>query len=487
MIPSWIGAIVFVLGCMLYQRGLLALLGLVLGCSLFGGSAALFLPALGGSSIPPNLLALGFLLLRLVREPGVKAYIRESLQSNLLLLIFCTYAAVGAFLLPRIFNGAMQVYPMQPPKSNYLFFTELLRPTSQNITTSVYMVAAFFTVFAAGGVARFAGLPTKAARLFANIAILHCILGILVIVLTAAKLTFILDLVRNANYGQLSQQAGGFVRISGFFPETSAFASFGGPLLILMAECWIRDIEVRKTGFAALFMAIILLLSTSSAAYVCLGAYGLLFALRVVFLPSTIGPRKIFAVAGFVLVGALVVVSVIALFPQVSHALLDVAKDMTVGKAATSSGRQRAFWAQQGITAFGVSHGLGIGPGSFRSSSLFTAILGATGVVGLASFLTYLLVVLKPLNHSTYGRLVTPNGMTADFGGACAVASILGLVPDMVSSPTPVPSFLFCVLAGFAITLRGAGRHYSGRTDGSPPARSSNPSRKQPQSGRNHR
>jgi len=456
MIPSWIGVLVFVLGCLLYRRGIFALFGLVLGCALFGGSAALFLPSLGGSSISPSILALGFLLLRVIFQPGALACVRSAVRSNLLLLIFCAYGALGAFILPRVFSGAMQVFPMRPPSDGYLFFTEPLRPTSQNITHSVYMVVAFMTTFAAGAVARIAGAPTKAARLFANLTIAHCLLGVLVVLLTSAKLTFIVDLVRNANYGQLTQQAGAFARISGFFPEASGFASFGGPLLVLMAECWIRDIEARKTGFAAVLMAALLLLSTSSSAYVCLAVYGLLFALRIVLLPSTVGPRKILAIAGFGLAAAAVVVSIAALFPDLFSDFVDVAKDMTVGKAESSSGRQRAFWAQQGITAFSVSHGLGIGVGTFRSSSLFTAMLGSAGVVGVGTFFAYLLVVLKPLNHSTYGKLRGPNGVSADFGGACAVAAVVGLAPDMVGSPTPVPSFLFCVLAGFAISLRGA-------------------------------
>jgi hypothetical protein len=456
MIPSWIGVVVFVLGCLLYRRGMFALFGLVLGCSLFGGSAALFLPALGGSSIPPNLLALAFLLVRVIRQPGVEAYGRSAVRSNLLLIIFCAYSALGAFVLPRLFNGAMQVYPMRPPGGGYLFYTEPLRPTGQNITTSVYMIATFLAAFASGAVARLAGAPTKAAKLFANLTIAHCALGVLVVLLTAAKLTLILDLVRNANYGQLSQQAGAFVRISGFFPEASGFASFGGPLLVLMAECWIRDIDARRTGFAALLMAVLMMLSTSSSAYVCLAVYGVLFALRVLLLPSTVGPRKVLAVAAVAFTALLAALSMAAAFPDLFADFIDVVKDMTVGKAETSSGRQRAFWAQQGITAFGVSHGLGIGPGSFRSSSLITAILGATGVIGVASFVGYMLAVLKPLNQSTYGKLRVPNSVAADFGGACAVAAIVGLAPDMVGSPTPVPPFLFSILAGFAVSLRGA-------------------------------
>ena len=165
MIPSWIGVAVFVLGCLLYRRGMFALFGLVLGCSLFGGSAALFLPALGGSSIPPNLLALAFLLVRVIRQPGVQAYGRSAVRSNLLLIIFCAYSALGAFVLPRLFNGAMQVYPMRPPGGGYLFYTEPLRPTGQNITTSVYMIAAFLAAFVGAPARRATAPDAKAAKI----------------------------------------------------------------------------------------------------------------------------------------------------------------------------------------------------------------------------------------------------------------------------------------------------------------------------------
>ena len=57
---------------------------------------------------------------------------------------------------------------------------------------------------------------------------------------------------------------------------------------------------------------------------------------------------------------------------------------------------------------------------------------------------------------SPYGKLRAPNAIAADFGGACAVAAIVGLAPDFVGSPTPVPPFLFSILAGFAVALRGA-------------------------------
>ena len=48
--------------------------------------------------------------------------------------------------------------------------------------------------------------------------------------------------------------------------------------------------------------------------------------------------------------------------------------------------------------------GLGIGPGSFRSSSLLAAILGSMGLIGLVCFAVHLWRVLQPGRLSTWGE-----------------------------------------------------------------------------------
>jgi hypothetical protein len=458
VIPSWIGLVILVIGFILYRYSLATLLAFLLASSLLAGSAAIFLPALGGSSITPAYVALGFVMAKVVLTPAYRLLALQALRENWLLVLFVGYGAMTAFLLPRIFAGQIYITPLRPPESNNPFATESLRPTSQNITTCIYLVGSLLITICAAVVARATKNVERLVVIFSYITIAHVLTGLLVLAMQLAGNTVLLDLIRNANYAQLTQDAGGFTRISGFFPETSSYSAFGVSLLVLMGECWIRDILPRRTGPTAVAMGVVLLISTSSTAYLGLGVYGLVSVLRIIFFPFGIGARKIATLLGFGIAAVFVGLAMSAALPRLVGTFVEVMLDMTVRKGESESGLQRAFWAAQGFDAFRVSYGLGIGAGSFRSSSLLTAIMGSLGVVGLVSFFLYVLVVFKPFNRSTYGRTLVPNGLAIDLGGACAVAALVGLAPEFFGSPAPIPGFWFSVLAGVSVSLRaGAG------------------------------
>jgi hypothetical protein len=137
---------------------------------------------------------------------------------------------------------------------------------------------------------------------------------------------------------------------------------------------------------------------------------------------------------------------------------------MTLDKAESFSGRQRLFWAGQGITAFITSHGLGIGPGSFRSSSLATAILGSTGIVGACAFVLHAVRAVAPLAASTWSR---SGDRDRDVAAAAAWSVVVAIGVASVSSPSCDPGLAFAVLSGSAIALRTGGkpgdRHRSGK------------------------
>ena len=142
--------------------------------------------------------------------------------------------------------------------------------------------------------------------------------------------------------------------------------------------------------------------------------------------------------------------------PRLLHTFTDMISHMTLDKADSVSGRQRRFWAEQGIEAFKVTWGLGVGAGSFRSSSLATAIMGSMGVVGLITFVVYVWTALKPLRGTTFGgRQASPEQA---LGASCGWALIAGLIPAIVASPSPDPGLLFGVMGGIAIALRRSPR-----------------------------
>jgi len=430
--------------------GLRSAFAFLIAMGLLGGSAALNLPALGGSSIQPAQFALLFVYLRILTpRGGFLGLLPDSIRANLWLVLFTLYGIAAALILPRLFAGAIDVYPMRAPNYATIFYREPLAPSPQNITAMVFLAGSLMIALSAWCTCRIQGGVNTLISTVIWVGWAHIALGIFAAVAANTPADMILEELRNANYSQLNQETSGFVRISGLFPETSAFASFGFAIFVLCAELWLRSIRPKATGTLVLAMFAILFMSTSSTAYISLFVYALTIVLRIILLPGSI--RKIPTL--LLLVGssvfALAVLSVV--YPEFSHSIYQMVLDMTVRKSDSDSGNQRLFWTLQGLEALWVSGGLGIGPGSYRSSSMLVSIVGTMGVFGAFTFLMYLAKVLQPGRESTWQITDSPE---ATVGGALAVAAVVSLVPAAIGASSPHPDMLFCIFAGAALALR---------------------------------
>ncbi|WP_166746616.1 hypothetical protein [Sphingomonas aerolata] len=154
-------------------------------------------------------------------------------------------------------------------------------------------------------------------------------------------------------------------------------------------------------------------------------------------------------------------------YPRLVAEFGDMITHFTLEKSQSQSSEQRQFWSLIGYRAFLESYGLGIGAGSFRSSSLITAIMGSMGVIGIVCFVSYLLQVFKPLRLSTY---VSPADPRAAVGAAASWVCFASMVPAAVGSPTPDPGVLFAVFAGAALALRPAVSRKPQRIQAGPPS-----------------
>jgi hypothetical protein len=198
-------------------------------------------------------------------------------------------------------------------------------------------------------------------------------------------------------------------------------------------------------------MAVALLISTSSTAYVTLAGYSAAFVLRTLVVPWGLPFRKVVILAVLILGFVSLILAMIAFDPSLFDRFTHILSIMTIEKSESFSGQQRAFWAKQGLDAFVASAGLGIGAGSFRSSSLVTAILGSMGVIGITAFLAHLARAFKPLHATTW------HGLTASrhaVGAAASWTCILMLMPAAVASPSPDPGVLWAIFTGLALGLR---------------------------------
>ncbi len=448
MIPTVYGVIVLVIGGYLMRRPMVWMLSFFIISTLFGGASAIDLPALGGSSVQPNLLVLVLLGVRIVlSDPKSLRGLGGSMQLNLMLVAYCLYGAITAFLLPKVFYHQLELVPMG---AAYLG-PQPIAFSSQNITTAFYLLGTGFAAIAASLIAQDPRSPRIMVNTFIFVTWAHVATGIADLALNAVHLGSLLDIFRNAHYEQLNQAILSVHRISGIMPEPSNYSAYGIVLLVVMGEFWIRGVASRASGPAALAMLILLILTTSTTAYAGVGVYAITLIARILLVPTARGSRQALVVGGLLFTSVVAGLGAMMFIPAIAEKAIDIVKFATVAKASSDSGEQRASWARAGLEAFVSTHGIGVGVGTFRSSGLFSAILGSMGLMGAILFGVYLLQAFKPLQPSTYRvRVSAP----LCFGAAASWAILMSVVSSALSSASPDPGAMFGVIAGLAVAWR---------------------------------
>jgi len=450
MVPTYLGVIVVLIGVLLMFAPISATLIFTVYCSLFGAAAAIQVPALGGSSIQPAHLALGFLGLRLLFSRLATQHDLLLAQRSGFLVAYCLYGAITAFILPKIFDNAMAVAPMRAPSSG-IYDVYPLHFGPQNITAAFYLIGTLVACVCAAMTARRALQPHTIVIASIVLVWCHIAFGLLDVGLSAIGHGDWLNIVRNGNYAQLSQSIGEIKRIAGTFTETSAYSGYAFMWLVLMSELWLRNVMPNATGLAAVALAAILLFTTSSTAYVSLAAYAIILAARLFATPMNLPLPKGIALFAVLFLSATLALVLAVVSPAFWDMATSIVEKMTVGKMQSNSGIQRSLWAKQGFDAFKLSYGLGIGAGSFRSSSIVSAVLGSVGVVGALAFLAHLRALLDPFAARTYSVRQSPEEAVPS---AIAWALVIGLVPALFGAPGPDPGLVFGVMSGISLGLR---------------------------------
>jgi hypothetical protein len=445
------GILVLLIGGVIMLRGsTMGMLTFVMLTTLMGGSAAFNLAT--GSSILPSIEAVMLLAVRCVmptyRPIGT---LRSALGANLPLLLFTFYGVAGALVLPFVFAGSMDVAPLRPIFSVDPFATAPLGFTPQNLTAGGYLFTTMLGAVCAYVAVQAPGAEHRIARIGAIMAITHALIGFASVIVAGTPLAAVLDFFRNAQYNQLDQEIGGLSRMNGIFAEASNYAGYGFIYFVFVTEMWLRDVDRRWTGRAALLLLSALVLSTSTTGYIGIAGYVAILTFRQVLFPATIALSKLVSIAIALLTVVVGTLALLAIRPEYLKVVDLVYRMMIVNKSESESGLVRLMWARQGIEAFWVSGGLGVGVGSFRSSSLGTAILGAMGVVGVATYGAQLLRVIQPLRKSTFHRT---DNIRMDVGVAAAWTVIAMSLPQFVSAPSPDPGLNWGLLVGIALGLR---------------------------------
>jgi hypothetical protein len=448
MEPTIIGIFVTLGGLAVSARSLTAVLSFVLFCSLLGGAS---IADMGGSSIPPADFALLFLGSRLVISRAFRfSYIATAFWQNVFFTSYCLYSAITAMLLPRIFANHIDIVPMRSLALS-IYSVVPLHMSMQNATTAFYILGTLFAAMAASIIVWVERSQAMVIRVIVTVTWLHIFFGVLGALLAAGGHSDWLDFVRNGNYAQLSQSTDGVQRIAGLFPEASAYVAFGFFFFAFNAELWLRNVRSDSSGVAALAMLAILLCSTSSTAYVSIAVYALALLLRFMVTPMHLPVRKMFWLLGLAFVGLFAALVIAVAFHSFGNEILKIVDHATIHKANTLSGRQRLIWAEQGFRAFRVTYGLGIGVGSFRSSSLLSAVLGSTGIIGITLLFGAFLGVLRIFRTHSHDLRGSPTDRVAN---AAAWGAVMGIIPAFITAPGADPGIIFGIFCGIAVGCR---------------------------------
>lgn len=450
MIPTIFGYLIFAAGLLLMPATITSMLALVLISSLLGAASAIDLPSMGGANVTPASLALIFLVLRILLSPASRfSVVAMAFRQNVFLAFFCVYGAATAFLFPSLFFHLMSVPQLRTVLGEDLFATSPVEFSTQNITTAVYLLGTFLA-FLSACIAF--GLEHDGKR-FLSIAIFvswaHMGFGILDIILTQFGLHDGLEFFRNGSYSQLVQEVGGVQRVAGISPEASTYAAYGFVFLVLNVELWMRGERPKLTGATSLAMLIMLLLTTSSTAYVSIAVYALVLLARILLTPMHLPLLKKVSLGAVAFAATTLLLILEVFMPTMSALMLDILRQMTLQKLTSLSGLQRAFWQQEAWAAFWKSTWIGVGAGSLRSSGLVSAVAGSLGAIGLAALFGSIWTVLKPFRLHTHNVLMTgEEHVRVSFGWA----AVIGLVPALLTAPSPDPGLLFGIFSGIAVS-----------------------------------
>jgi hypothetical protein len=363
--------------------------------TLLGAAAALILTSLGGTTIQPAHLLLGFLTVKLLGDRDIRMRALEAASPGspgFWLLVTVGYSTVTAFLMPRLFQGQTFAYAVRAQGENYL---APLVPTTSNLTQSIYFIGncVCFLVLAGFGASESGRKCLGRAALMG--VILNLIFGLLDLVTYATGTVELMSFIRNSTYSILSDnEAAGFKRIIGSFVEASSFGYWTLGYFAFATTLWLHGIGGRLTLVLSILSFLALLFSTSTTAYVGLGGY-LVVQFGMIAGSFLFGKiRREMAIFMICAPFLLLVVGLAIALNDVSSAYFsELLNTFVLNKMSTSSGIERSRWNSQAIQNFIDTFGFGAGNGSVRASSFPIAVIGSLGIFGGAGYAMFLLTI----------------------------------------------------------------------------------------------
>ncbi len=466
-----IGVIAFVIGLISLGRGPGFSVYMIFLSTLLGASAAAILSFLGGASLQPAHLMLGFVLLKIGSNPYRLADGLSSLsfpRPGFWLLITVLYSLVGAVLFTRLFAGSTNVYAIARLGDGVRIALVPLVPTTGNITQSVYFASDLLTYIAFYACSRELGsrnlevlCSAIVASAFANFAF-----GLIDVATYLTGTGELLSFLRNAGYTMLVEvEMAGFKRVVGSFSEASSYGSASLFFFTFTGKLWLEGVFPRRAGIAAAVSLIAVIASTSTTGYAGLAILVAFEYLTCLYM-LVIHRNSTRNATIFIFLGPFVVVFIImfaALQESVWTAGQNIYQAAFSEKLSSDSGVERSSWNYQGLQNLFETNGLGVGVGSTRTSSWPLAVLASLGVIGTITYLAFVLLFF-------FARPAS-DGRTKSFQKATRSACISQVVLSSIGSPFVDLGLLFFICAGMSMAVSESEQSASASPAGIEPRR----------------
>jgi hypothetical protein len=313
------------------------------------------------------------------------------------LTAFTVVAVVGAFVLPKVFLGQVQVFPLRSDGNPLLM---PLQPSSANLTQSAYLVISYLTAVVFALMVKSRSFIQNLRTAIIGLACMVIVTGVVEYGLGVVGAGSVLDMFRTASYTfMLDNEVQGMRRIIGLMTEASAYGFISTTALAMLI--FYRNLFDTKQQQQIIYplaamCGILAILCTSSAAYVSVAVIVVVYFWDVV---ARLGmgqkeeklqvSRELVGIFAFSLIGLIA----IFVFQETRDIAFNLLDEMVFKKGQSSSFAERSSWNEAGISSFLQSMGAGVGVGSIRTSNFFVNIIGATGIVGSFFFFSFLLKV----------------------------------------------------------------------------------------------
>lgn len=451
-----IGVITIMAGIFALSRGPKLLIPTAFFSSLLGASAALILAGLGGANVQPAYIILLFILAHILLDQRYKTALYRAIyfpRSGFWLIIVVIYGAMTTFFVPRLLEGATNVFAIARSDAGSAIVLVPLATSSGNLSQLMYFASDLlcFSLFYSLATNEDNHATILKAVYFTAVA--NFLFGLLDVATYVTSSTELLAFIRNANYTMLTEvELAGFKRMVGSFTEASAFATATLCLFAFTFRSWLNEFKPGINGTISCMSFIAIICSTSTTGYAGFVVYILLeYGLAIYRAMNGRASRNM---VRFIFVGPIVLAVVIcatAINPTLSTTVQGVIDIIFVEKSQSDSGIERGAWNTQAYKNFIETYGFGAGIGSNRASSFLIAVPASIGVIGTIFYFIFLYSVVNARNGSKQlGREIQHAAKGACFAQLIAAA---------ISFPFIDLGLQFFMFAGVIVGIAGSRKY----------------------------